>query len=454
MKVRFYAAMVCCAIVLITTVGASGTRDRQLADLEAAKNDYILKSGAFTPERRLAALNWVKALEAQAGRLSDIEFFVGVAHIAALANNGHDAMSYGDDAWTPPQRLPFRMMWFPDAMLVSRAPPQYADLLGARVAAIDGRSPNDLFAALETIDGGTFQYRTWDCEWCIERPSVLRALGLSDSADRLRLTFVLRNGQSIKRDIAVVPASTIPSGVEAPRLWAPQPFAKEQAARWRAANPSDRVPLYLQEPDVPFRMADLPKLHALYVQFRSNADDNGYAITPFVRKAGDAIAAAHPRNIVVDQRFNTGGDNELTIDFMRAIPRNVPGRIYVLTGRYTFSAGIASTAALKKAGGDRVTIVGEPVGDNLRWWSEGHRVCLPNSHLCLHPTTGLWDLAKGCASEPLCYGDKYDENIGSLDPQIAAPLTARAWLSGDDPGMDAVERDLGTASPSSSSSSS
>ncbi len=66
----------------------------------------------------------------------------------------------------------------------------------------------------------------------------------------------------------------------------------------------------------------------------------------------------------------------------------------------------------------------------------------PNSHYCLHVTTGLWDLIKGCAGEADCYGDRLDARIASLDPQLRAPLTATAWLAGRDPGMEAIKADV------------
>ncbi len=83
-------------------------------------------------------------------------------------------------------------------------------------------------------------------------------------------------------------------------------------------------------------------------------------------------------------------------------------------------------------------MVGEEVGDRLRFWSEGERVCLPNSRICVQRTDGMLDLANGCAAEPHCYGDQFVAKIGALTPQIRAPLTAEAYLSGRDPGMEAV----------------
>lgn len=413
-------------------------RQAQIADLEVAKNDYVLKSLAFTPDRRLQALNSLKNLEARAGSLSDMEFLIGIAHLAALADNGHDAVAFGDDSWVPPTRLPFRMLAFSDSTVVSRAAPEYAELLGARVNSIEGRSPAEIVAALATISGGTPQYRSWNAEWAIERGGVLHALGLAAAPDRLRFDFRLRDGRHVQRAIPFVPAGRVPSGVYAPRLLSPQPFTTELAAGWRAANASAKTPLYLEQPDALFRSVSLPSDATLYVQFRANFDMDGQQIVPFVKSVSDTIARTHPHNVIIDLRYDTGGNNELTLDLMRSIPQQVPGRIYALVGRYTFSAGIASAAALKHAGTGRVVVVGEPVGDRLRWWSEGKPACLPHSHLCLHPTTGLWDLAKGCAAEAHCYGDKYDENVGSLDPQIAAPLTAQAWLNGDDPALDAI----------------
>jgi len=123
---------------------------------------------------------------------------------------------------------------------------------------------------------------------------------------------------------------------------------------------------------------------------------------------------------------------------MRWLATHVTGRIFVLIGPYTFSAGIVNAAAIRHDGGDRVMLVGDLVGDSLRWWSEGKPYCMPNSRLCLRPSSGVWDLVKGCAGEPACYGDKYDLNVGSLDPDLSAPLKSGDWLAGRDPGMAAV----------------
>jgi hypothetical protein len=70
---------------------------------------------------------------------------------------------------------------------------------------------------------------------------------------------------------------------------------------------------------------------------------------------------------------------------------------------------------------------------------------MPDSHYCLHLTTGLWDLVHGCAERPERCGDKYDARVVDLFPDLDAPFTLTSWVSGRDPGMEAIERDLSSA---------
>lgn len=434
------------ALVLSLAIAAAAwaapapRRVQQLEDLEFARTAYVEKSGAFSPTDREAAHKLIRKLKRRAGSLSDEEFMVSVIRIAALARNGHDGFDLGDGAWLPPKRAPLRMLWFPDALVIARAGPEFSDLLGARVEELEGLAPAELLGRLEVLSGGIEPYRRWNVTWYIEN-GLLHALGLARASDQLRLVLRLPNGTRISRTIEFVPRASTPGGIHPPRLWSAAPYAEEAAHSWRAATDPAREPLYLQEPEQLYRMATLAGADALYVQFRTN-DDEAHAINQFVRDVEKRIESDRPANLILDLRFDTGGNCDLTRDLMRWLPAHVPGRIFVMTGPYTFSAGIVSAAAIKHDGGERVTIVGDVVGDSLRWWSEGKPQCMPNSHLCLKPNSGLWDLSRGCAGEAACYGDKYDANVGNLNPALSAPLTSADWLAGRDPGMDVVMADL------------
>ena len=413
-------------------------------DLEHAKSGYVLRSQVFSPEARAAAVHFIDARLATADAMTREQFLLGILRIAAFADNGHDMESGAGDAWWPEARLPVRMLWFPQGWVVARADAANGDLLGARVLGIDDLPPAEVFGRLRDYCGGVDAYRRWNLERLVEKQGLLHAAGLARHADRLSLTLQLPDGRHIRRTLKFVPKGALPEGQISERVWSPAPWPGETEKGWRAFA-AQHTPLYLEDGAHLFRVVRIPELEALFIQMRVHFDMDGETVADFRQKVDAAIAADHPRHLIVDLRFDTGGNIDLTREWQRSLPGRIPGRVYVLVGPYTFSAGIVAAAAFKHDAPAQVRIVGEGVGDRLRWWSEGEDVCLPDSHYCLHLTTGLWDLVHGCAEHPSCYGDKYDARVADLAPELDAPITLASWLSGRDPGMEAIERDLSRA---------
>lgn len=411
------------------------------ADLAMLRDDYVDQGRAFTPETRRAAFDYLASLAARADGMTDAEFLIAVATTTALADNGHDSWHPGDGAWLP-QRAPLRFFWFPDALVVARASPEQWDLLGARVTAIDGHAVDELFERLRPLSGGIDEYRRWNLTLYLERAELLHPLGLAASPDRMTLSLVLRDGTAATRAIEMLPREFAPQGIEPGRLLSAPPYDGEKQFGWTGVPATAEEPLYLRDPDRLFRIVDLPAIGASYLQFRSHYGTDAEPIEDFVRTARDRLAETKPENLIVDLRFDGGGNIDLTVDFFNGLAAAVPGRIYVIVSRLTFSAGIVAAALVEQSAGDRVTIVGEPVGDRLRFWSEAKAVCLPESKYCVQVTNGLWDLVAGCAQEPGCYGDTYHVKVPDLDPDLAAPLTAGSWFSGSDPAMTAIEAHL------------
>jgi hypothetical protein len=411
------------------------------ADFAALRDDYVQKGRAFTPETRRAALDYLAALEPRADALTNAEFLIAVAKTTALADNGHDSWHPGDGAWLP-KRAPLRFFWFPDALVIARAAPAEQDLLGARVTAIDGRSVDELFTRLRPLAGGIDDYRRWNLTLYPERAELLHALGLAASPDRLTLSLILRDGTAVTREIGMLPRDAAPHGAAPGRLLSGPPYGNESQYGWTGVPARANEPLYLQDPDRLFRLVDLPTIGATYLQFRSHYGTDAEPIEDFVRSAREQLAKTKPEHLIVDLRFDGGGNIDPTVDFFNGLAAAAPGRIYVILSRLTFSAGIVAAAFIEQSAGDRAMIVGEPVGDRLRFWSEGKAVCLPESKYCIQVTDGVWDLVNGCAQEPGCYGDAYHVKVPDLNPDLAAPLTAGSWFAGTDPAMTAIEAHL------------
>src|ERR1043165_3006641 len=108
-------------------------------------------------------------------------------------------------------------------------------------------------------------------------------------------------------------------------------------SRNRRPGKQERAPWSLTEPEALCRWRAAPEIDGLVVEFRSNVGNQAHSIQTFLAEARAQIDALHPRNIVIDERFNGGGDLNTTRDFLQALPTLVPGRIFVLTSPATFS---------------------------------------------------------------------------------------------------------------------
>lgn len=424
----------------MTANADDATRAAQLADLAVVRDDYLPKELAYTPATRALAQAKLRELEGRAGSLSAADMLVGLAQIGALTDNAHSGLRYRDPRALPAARLPLRLLWFPDALIVARATGQAADLAGARVLAIEGLAPEALYARTKSLQGGSEINRRKYLPGLIESLGVLQAVGVAKAPDRVALKVRLASGKVVERVVTMVANDAVSPTAEEERLWSPEPIAAE--ARWSTAIAADALPTYLTDAGLPFRTVPMPAIDALYIQFRTNEDEAGHPIADFTAGVEKQIAERKPKHLILDLRFDIGGNLLTTLAFMRTLPAKAAGQTYLLVGHYTYSAGIISAAAVKKGGGERVTVVGDALGDRLAFWSEGGRVSLPNSHFGLRYTNGTFDLERGCAATPQCLDALVDVNFVSLAPQIAAPLTSAAYFAKRDPALDAVRKHI------------
>jgi hypothetical protein len=318
------------------------------------------------------------------------------------------------------------------------------ELLGARLVAVEGRSVQRIRDVLRSFSGGTPAYRDLVAAGVLASPEQLHAVGLSRRADATRYAFITAEGLRIERTLGV-PAPSAP-----PSAWRSLPDATSGA--WAYQAPGD-----------PFRLHDAPEIDAIVVQLRQHLDAGGRRIADFLREAERQRADRGRSHVVLDMRFNSGGNFLLTRDFIIKWPERVPGRFVVLTSPKTQSAAITSIAYLKQAAPDRVRIVGEPVGDRLMFFSDGLPILLPHSGRYFLPATMRMDYHDGCRKYDDCFEavaqpgqpvaaavlpflgrlDRLPLAVATLEPDVPVAWTIDAWLSGRDPMMDAAASLLG-----------
>lgn len=423
----------CLALMLLTTSAAPwpalAQTDRS-EDLTVFEERFLDVEQSFAPEARTAALERFAALRQQADSLSDAQFELAVAEIAALADNGHTGVLVGP--WAQRfNRLGVRFLITDDGLHVADAIPEYEDLVGSKVTTLAGQDLDGLRETWAPYFSGRTGRRDRAMYLFLESPEMLHAAGLAGSPGSIEL--VLDGDQTV--EVGVTDRWPAPQGV-----WHWLTQARE-IELWEAGR-IEGDPLYLQEPETLFRFVELPEAEVVYLQFRANHGfRTGADISKLSTEAVDRLRELSPRAVIVDQRFNPGGDLNNTRALMQAIPEIVgpDGRVVAIVSGRTFSAGISSLGYLKQAGGDRVTIVGSPVGDPLEFWAEGSPITLPNSGTIIGVATERHNYMTGC-QERDCHGSirRNPIRVESLEPDVRPEVTYSDVVGGRDPYVEAA----------------
>jgi hypothetical protein len=422
---------------------ASSTPEGRRADLARFRSEFLAKDRSYPPEARAEAERRLATLEREAARVSAAYFELELARIVALADNAHTVAFPGPRSRRY-DRVEIRLVPFGEEFHVVRARAADADLLGARLVAVDDRPVAGLRAAARALAGGTSAWRDRHAAYFLESPEQMHALGAIGRPDSVTYRFALADGREIVRHLIAAPANGERPRANTSRWLYPAAHPAEQGG-WTTLLAPGSAPWALQDPDQPFRWRDAPELGAMVIELRQNHGSDGHPIKPFLEDMTRTLREKRPRHVVLDMRMNGGGDLNTTRDFMRSLPELVPGRVFVLTSPWTFSAAISSVGYLEQAAPERVTLVGEAVGDRLRMWSEGEIVELPHSGVMILNATERHDYLTGCKGFKDCHGSvvRHPIVVPDLEPDLAAPWTLEAYRAGRDPAMEAVAKALG-----------
>ena len=390
---------------------------------------------SYTPAARAQAQRLADELSKDAARISHEQLVMRIAAIAALADNGHTAIDQNALMKNTP-RVPLRTYLFDDGLFVLRTDAAHADLLGARIDFIEGHPIRQVFSTLRSYAGGISARRDRYVLPVLESPGLLKAASLANEPHALTYSGITATGQPFQTRVEAEDRGPAAPVMNSARLLYPagpnatlRSFASDGAAR----------PLYLTHDSELFWMQPLGR-NGLYVDVTFNNDTDDSSLQDFLGHALDQVRTTHPDFVVVDMRMNGGGDYTKSYAFARSLPKTEVKRIYVLTSPFTFSAAITTVAALKDSGGAKVLLVGQPVGDRLDFWAEGGSFFLLNSAIRVYYTAGRHRYDGPCNDPSECFwlNRRYPVRVGSLRPDIPAPLTFAAYREGRDPALDAV----------------
>jgi hypothetical protein len=411
-------------------------------DLQFAVDTFLPRDRSFSPEARQQFRTAIAELQRTVEGKTDDQIIVEFARAVALAGNAHTRL-YLLRNRSELRRYPIRVWWFADGLYVVRATPEYSELLGAKILRIAGHNAEQVKQLVGALFAGNASWRTYMSAYTMTSPDVLIGLGLIPSDGKAEIEFTNRDRKKVKRRLEPLPLRRTDQPTES--WWDLCPTRPRDDGSWLSSLSLDaaRLPLYLQNTERQYWSQYLQTERLFYIQFnRSGNAPMGPSLAEFGKRALTELQSAVVIKIVVDLRFNTGGDLSIGRPFINqlaAFAKERQIKVYVITGRATFSAGIFHAMQLRQ--NVNAILVGEPIGDVLEIWSEGGNLLTPNSRLSLHYADRLHSYSPLERPEFKQYlVTDTDLSITNAMPDILVRMSARDYFAGRDPALEAVKR--------------
>lgn len=188
------------------------------------------------------------------------------------------------------------------------------------------------------------------------------------------------------------------------------------------------LPIGFRDRRTPQWFEYVPESKMMYFQFNSVVDTQGESMATFTRRLFAALDSTAAEALVIDLRWNNGGNSRLLPPLIQGImerPRlNQREKLFAITGPYTFSAAMNAATMLDRH--TQVMLVGEPTVSSPNFVGESNVITLPWSGVPVSISDYFWQ-----TSWPMDYRT-------SLAPELYAPLTFHAYRAKRDPAMEAI----------------
>ncbi len=306
---------------------------------------------------------------------------------------------------------------FKDGLYIIGADCGHKELAGSRVVRIGGLAADAAMAAVRP-------YCSVDNEMgylsqgpvMLAAPPILQAIGAAPDESGVDMALE-RAGKT--ETVRVEPAEFPAEGHAS--QWIPG-FTYLHAA---ASGP---MPLYLRDPSNPLRVEYLPDRKLVYFWFGAVTDTPGASLADTVAKVFDMVRQNNAEQLVIDMRFNGGGNTGLVPPLIQGLIKcdaiNKRGHLWVIIGRHTFSAAQNTVNLIEK--NTQATFVGEPTGSRPAFVGESTSFVLPHSKTRVFCSSRYWQ-----------YMDSTDQRTW-VQPQVVAEPTFADYAANRDPAMEAV----------------
>jgi hypothetical protein len=172
----------------------------------------------------------------------------------------------------------------------------------------------------------------------------------------------------------------------------------------------------------------LPDSKTVYFQYNAVLNQSKEPLEKFCKRLFEFIDQHDVDRLVIDMRWNGGGNNFLNRPLVGGLMRcdkvNQRGKLFVIVGRNTFSAAQCGATQIERY--TNALFVGEPTGSRPNFVGETCLLDLPYSKMLASISDLFWQNSVAM---------DYRTWIG---PQIYTPPTFETYRARRDPAMEAV----------------
>jgi tetratricopeptide (TPR) repeat protein len=385
-----------------------------------------LKRRAYAPFALISEEEFdreVARLDGSIPSLTDTQIIVAMMRLTAHLDDGHAGIRMPDGDNELSRLVQLEYFLFAEGLFVTAAGPGYSRLLGAEVETIGGRTVDEAVAALEPlIARDNDQQVRLAIPRLLRETAILHGLGLTGDLGQVRMTVRFPDGTSGEEAVDAVPGRF---------RWDRHPpgwTRLTDTVAERLSGLSGAPPLHLRHRELPYWFEYLPEADLVYFQYNAVADHPAEPFAAFCDRLFAFIADRRPGRLVIDLRWNGGGNTFLAQSLLHHLIRcpriSRRGALFVIIGRLTFSAAQNTATAIGRE--TEPIFVGEPTGSRPNFTGETIPFELPYSKLRANAGDLFWQ-----TSWP-------EDHRTWIAPDIFAPPTFEAFRRNDDPALDAI----------------
>ncbi len=323
-----------------------------------------------------------------------VSLYYELCKLAATLHDGHTVVSMPQEIIPCLEYYPINASVIGGKIVVTAISTEYDNVVGKEVVELNGKASDEVITALKTIisyDTESYALASVANQLNIRQSLDFVGLGSDDGS----LCIKLDDGTEISFD--------------------PLSYEAFNESSFNSLVTSVERTLYTNSF---YECYDLSE-DTLFVQYNNCMNADGYSVADFSNDVLGFIDTYGFSRIIVDLRFNGGGNSNLLDPFIKQLGNRISDgkcKGFVLIGTNTFSSAVLNAWDLKKVG---CTLVGTPTGGAINHYGELGYFTLPYSSINTSYSTKHFVLDANAAP-------------GSIQPDVFVELSVEDLRNGHD----------------------